>query len=199
MFISRDLDLPSDMRCNRLRLPRTYSRNSGPSDRSNAPKLLRFRFLAVAALIGAATCHDPASPSATVLRTDSSTYTAIPTGFGQAEVRLILTYRNPADTAVALDRCLPAESYPIYFVELVFPANAEGAAYNPGWACVGGVTPIVIAPKATRIDTITLHGPTAYDSQAHRYLGVLAGVFRIGYGGETSNGFTIKLPPGGVQ
>ena len=168
------------------------------SEQNKAPVLVRVRLLAVSALVIAATCHDPASPPATVLRTDSSSYAATATGFGQVEVRLILTYRNPADTAVALDRCLPAESYPIYSVELVLPANAEGAAYNPGWACVGGVSPIVIAPKATRIDTITLHGPTAYDNQAHRYLGVLAGVFRIGYGGQSSNGFTIKVPPGGV-
>jgi hypothetical protein len=115
------------------------------------------------------------------------------------EVRLVLTYRNPADTAVTLDRCLPAEPYPIYSVQLVLPKNAEGAAYNPGWACVGGVSPIVIGPKATRIDTITLHGPTAYDNQTHRYVGVLAGLFRLGYGGQASNGFTINLPPGGIQ
>ena len=119
------------------------------SEQNKAPVLVRVRLLAVSALVIAATCHDPASPSATVLRTDSSSYAATATGFGQVEVRLILTYRNPADTAVALDRCLPAESYPIYSVELVLPANAEGAAYNPGWACVGGAVWATAGAAAT--------------------------------------------------
>jgi hypothetical protein len=169
------------------------------SRRHKLPIPLKLRLLAVATLAIAATCDDPASPSATVLRTDLSSYTATATGFGQVEVRLILTFGNLADTAVSLDRCVPEESYPIYLVDLVLPDNAEGAGYNPSWACVGGVKPIVIGPRATRIDTITLHGPTVYDNQAHRYLGVLAGLFRISYGGQSSNEFTIKLPPGSVQ
>ena len=157
---------------------------------------LKHRLLSLAALLTAATCNDPASPSVTGIRTDSRSYVATRIGGAEVTVRLILTYSNPADTAVALDRCLSTESYPIYSVDLVLPANAEGAAYNPGWACVGGVSPIVVSPMATRVDTITLRGPTAYDNTAQRYLGVLSGIFRIRYGAQVSNDFSIEVPAG---
>ena len=170
------------------RLPRGTSRQH----RLRTP--LTYRLLSLTALLMAATCNDSASPSVSNLRTDSSSYVATRTGGVQVAVRLILAYHNPTDTAVALDRCLPTDSYPIYLVDLVLPVNAEGAAYNPGWACVGGVSPIIVSPKATRVDTITLRGPTAYDNKAQRYLGALSGIFRIGYGGQVSNGFSIALP-----
>ncbi len=155
------------------------------------------RLISLGWLTGVA-CADPTAPARGPLQTDADTYTAVAVGSGQVEVRLILTYRNPADTVVKLDHCVPAERYPVYTVELVAPASSDGAAYNPGWACVGGVSPLIVDAGATRTDTITLHGPTVYDNTAQRYVGVLTGTFRIGFGGQESNVFAIKLPAGGV-
>lgn len=160
----------------------------------NAPRSIAFT-----ALLLAAACRETTSPTATLLRTDSTTYTAIAVGFSQVEVRLLTTYRNPSDTAIAMDRCTPKTPYPTYFVDLVAPKSSEGAGYNPGWACVGHDSPIVVGPGAIRTDTITLHGPAGFDPKANKYLGVIEGRFRINYGGQYSNEFTIKLPPGGVR
>jgi hypothetical protein len=140
-------------------------------------------------------CGDATSPSGEGLRTDASSYTATSLGSGQFGVRLVLSYQNYADTAISLDRCLPTDTSPMYSVELEWPVSAEGAAYNGAWACVGGVTPIVVASGATRVDTITLRGPLAYEHDTQQPLGVLAGKFRIGYGAKLSNAFQIKLPP----
>ena len=90
------------------------------------------------------------------------------------------------------------DSYPIYSVDLVTPASTEGAGYNPSWACVGHNSPLVVGPGAVRTDTITLHGPSAFDNTTQKYVGVIAGTFRIAYGGQESNEFAIKLPPGRV-
>src|SRR5262249_2766250 len=105
---------------------------------------------------------------------------------------------NPSDTLIVIDRCTPTTPYPTYYVELVSPTSSEGAGYNPDWACVGHNSPIVLGARATRADTITLQGPSGYDNATRKYLGVIAGTFRIDYGGQKSNEFTIRLPPGGV-
>jgi hypothetical protein len=139
-----------------------------------------------------------ASPGDQMLTTDSASYTAIPVGYDQVVVNVVTRFHNTTSAAVSIDRCLPTEHYPPYDVELVRPQSTEGAGYNPSWACVGGVSPIVIAPGETRTDTLTLHGPDAYDNRLGKYLGVLAGTFRVGYGGQYSNEFDIKLPPEGV-
>jgi len=160
--------------------------------------LAAHRILGSVALLFVASCADlgPATSTDTVLRTDSARYTATTGGFSLLSVRLITTYRNPADTTVTLERCTPTTPYPIYFVQLIAPASPEGAAYNPDWACVGHNNPIVVAPRAVRTDTIILHGPTAFDNTTGKYVGVIAGTFRISYGGQQSNAFSIVLPPG---
>lgn len=140
----------------------------------------------------------PTSPSDLLLTTDSSSYTATPIGYSQVTLRIVTQYRNPAAAAIALDRCFPTSPSPIFDVELVTPKSNDGSGYNPAWACVGHDRPIVIGAGETRIDTLVLRGPNAYDPRLARYLGTLEGTFRIGYGGQRSNEFRVKLPPGGI-
>jgi hypothetical protein len=151
------------------------------------------------ALFLAATCAQPAEPTTpSLLQTDSATYTATVVGPIAVTVRIVATLRNPSDTLIVLDRCTPTTPYPTYYVELIRPVSSDGAGYNPGWACVGHNSPLVVAARGTRTDTITLRGPTAYDNATRRFVGLLAGTFRIEYGGQQSNEFRIELPPGWV-
>lgn len=137
------------------------------------------------------------SPQPTLL-TDSASYTAIPIGASQVIVKVVTRFTNPTAKSDTLARCFPTSPHPIFSVSLVSPANTEGAAYNPAWACVGHDNDIVVGAGETRVDTLTLHGPNAYDNSTERYLGSLEGTFRINYGGAASNTFTVKLPPGGA-
>lgn len=140
----------------------------------------------------------PTSPSGLLLTTDSSSYTASPIGYSQVAVRIITKYRNPTNAPIELERCLPDTPYPTYNVELVAPNDPQGAGYNPDWACGGPDKQIIVAPGDVRTDTLTLRGPSAFDNNLGKYLGVLEGTFRVAYGGQQSNEFTIKLPPAGV-
>lgn len=166
---------------------------------------MTFRCILLAALVAGAACGEPSGPRAAALQTDAITYTAIPSNYGDPvlgtyRVTLILTYRNFADTAVALDRCTPHDNYPMYSVELAWPSeSAEGAAYDGPWACWGAVAPIIVEPSAVRIDTIALLGPRGFDEVSQRTQGLLTGNFRIAYGGRVSNRFTVKLQPGGTH
>jgi hypothetical protein len=127
------------------------------------------------------------------ITTDTTSYVATPLGNGQYTVRVIATFTNPTDTAVPLDRC-GSGSPPVYSVALLWPGNDRNdAAYAPIWGCAG-VDPLMVPPKATRVDTIILHGPNVYSNTEQRYLGVLAGQFQIAYSGFASNAFEIKLP-----
>ena len=129
------------------------------------------------------------------LVTDSSTYTAIPVGYDQVVVNVLSTFHNRGASAVTFDRCFPNSSSPIYFVGVLSPFRAT-SGYNPVWACVEHHNPIVVAPGETRTDTIRLHGPNEFSNG--QYQGTLEGTFQLSYGGEVSNTFTIKLPPGGI-
>jgi len=153
------------------------------------------RVLTSAALSLIVACSEPTAPTVTFLHTDSTSYTAIVGGFSQVHVRLITTFQNPTDTLIKLERCDRSTPYPIYTVDLIAPASAEGAGYNPGWACVG-ISPFIVAAGAVRTDTITLYGPNIFDNTTHKFVGVLAGTFQISYGGQHSNEFTINVPPG---
>jgi hypothetical protein len=61
-------------------------------------------------------------------------------------------------------------------------ANAtEGSAYERFWPCVGHESPIVIAPGATRIDTLRITGPNILDGHTMTPQGRLDGEFRLVY------------------
>ena len=152
------------------------------------------------AFIGGNACDagHPTSPSVPLLTTESTSYTATPVGNYQVNVSVVTRFENKTLRPIVLDRCTSASRSPKYGVSLVRPQNVEGAAYDRIWDCVAGVSPIVVAPDETRIDTLTLLGPTIFQNQAKGYRGILAGTFRISYGGQSSNEFDINLPPGGV-
>lgn len=157
--------------------------------------------MSVAALsAGLAACSDslPTAPTNGLLTTDSASYTANPIGYGSAEVRVVTLLRNTSDAPITLDRCYPTTPYPIFGVGLVSPANTEGAAWNPNWACVGHNSPIVIAAHSTRTDTLILRAPNAADGVTGRPFGVFSGKFQIQIGEYKSNEFEIRLPAEGL-
>ncbi len=57
----------------------------------------------------------------------------------------------------------------------------EGSAYDRVWACVGHESPIVIAPRATRVDTLRIEGPNIFDGNTKAPEGMLEGDFRLVY------------------
>ena len=153
---------------------------------------------ALLAVIGGTACNagHSTSPDVQVLTTDSTSYTGIPVGKYQFNVTVVTRFRNTTSRPIDLDRCTNAGRSPRYVVSLVRPQNDEGAAYDRIWDCVAGVSPIIVGPGETRTDTLTLLGPTIFLDQAKGYRGILVGAFRISYGGQSSNEFDIKLPPG---
>ncbi len=125
-------------------------------------------------------CHgSPTAPIAVALQLDRSTYVARPVGgTGQYEVRLVVRYHNGTAATIYFARCRLDRATPVYAVP-----TADGVAdsgYNPVWACTAAPA-IEFQPGATRTDTLTLFGPTAYDGITHQPLGVLAGRFRLEY------------------
>jgi hypothetical protein len=154
--------------------------------------------LAGAAVLAACSGSSPTEPNAGLLTTDSSSYTAVAVGNGEARIRVVTLLRNASSSPIELPRCFPTTAYPIYGVELVSPANSEGAAWDPAWACVGHDKPIVIAPQTTRTDTLMLRAPSGVDGTTQRPLGVLSGRFRIRIGPYRSNEIEIKLPAEGL-
>jgi hypothetical protein len=133
-----------------------------------------------------------------LLTTDSASYTANPVGYNSAEVRVVTLLRNNSDSPITLERCYPTTPYPIFGVGLVSPANTEGAAWNPNWACVGHDSPIVVAAHSTRTDTLVLRAPNSADGITGRPFGVFSGKFQIQIGDFRSNEFEIKLPSEGL-
>jgi hypothetical protein len=95
------------------------------------------------------------------------------------EFQVIARLENQSDHTLYLDRCYPDDSVPIWGVVLVAPENPDGAAYDQVWACVGVDSPIVVVPGGTRVDTLRVSGPNAFQGGAP--LGQLDGVFRVGY------------------
>jgi hypothetical protein len=67
----------------------------------------------------------------------------------------------------------------MYGVEVV--DDTAEAAYDYVWACVGGVSPIVIPPHTTRVDTLRMEGPNTFDGKTHAPTGKLEGEFRLLY------------------
>lgn len=155
--------------------------------------------LSICVIGAAASCSDALTSPAGValITTDSSSYTAVSIEGSELQVRVVTTFTNPSSVPDTLARCYPDTPYPIYGVELVSPQSSDGAGYDPTWGCVGHNHQIVVAAHSTRTDTLRLLGPNEYDSSKERFVGVLAGKFRISYGGQKSNVFEIKLPPGG--
>ncbi len=125
-------------------------------------------------------CHEsPTAPIVVALQLDRYVYVAHSVaGTGQYEVRLVVQYHNGTAATVYFSRCSLNRTTPVFAVP-----TADGVAesgYNPAWACTAAPA-IEFQPGATRTDTLTLFGPTAYDGITHQPLGVLSGRFRLEY------------------
>ena len=92
---------------------------------------------------------------------------------------LVASYENETADTLYLDRCTPRNHGPMYGIEAV--DDTADAAYDPAWGCVGGVSPIVIAPHTTRVDTLRIEGPNQFDGHTHAPMGKLEGAFRLLY------------------
>jgi hypothetical protein len=125
--------------------------------------------------------------------TDSVSYTARPTGRAGRSIQYAFTViaqlENRGDVPVYIPRCYPNSPQPLYSVE---PEDTAGAAqqrmqnrpaYDQIWACVGHDYPFEVWPGTTRVDTLRLVGPTAWDGRTGEGIGRVEGRFRLGYHG----------------
>ena len=164
---------------------------------------MRSRKLLVFALGSTLSCgsaSEPLDPGNGLLTTDASSYVARLTGPGSYSLRIITRYANPSDTAIRLGRCYPDTPYPMYGVKLVSPENPQGSAWNPNWGCVGlrDDQLLLVPPHMERVDTFNMIAPNTWDGITHQHYGELSGRFRIVYGGQASNEFTITSPLAGA-
>ena len=120
-----------------------------------------------------------------VLSTDQASYVAHDVTrdarFPQFAFTVITRVDNAGDAPGFLPRCVAQTSTPIYGIAQLAPIDPDGSAYNPAWACVGGVPPVRIEPGASRVDTLHLVGPTAFKGGGGPYIGTLSGRVRLSY------------------
>ena len=155
-----------------------------------------------------------AGPDSGTFTTDAAAYTAKASGslLGNPiySVTVVARFTNPGTSTIYLARCYPDSPTPIYGVALVGQTDSWGAAYNPAWACVGHDKQIAVRPGETRVDTLKLTGPNAFEGSTNKGFGVTAGRFKLTYGTQSctgdgecplrdeslnsSNEFTIRLP-----
>ena len=135
--------------------------------------------------------NDQTAPPPGVFTTDAVSYLAMPMSPSTLErysLRVITHYTNPTSATIYLETCFPGNTSPVYGVQLTSPADTLGAAYDPVWACVGHDKQIAVAPGATRVDSLTLMGPNAFDGVTHKGFGVLNGRFRLVFGPQSCTG-----------
>lgn len=132
-------------------------------------------------LLGAAYAS---SQQAASFQVDRAAYEAVCTSDKGSECRyhflLIATYTNQGTDPAYLDRCMPGRRSPMYGVE-PFPDTSDDAAWDLVWGCVGGLSPIVVAPHEVRVDTLLMAGPNQFDGKTHAPTGRLEGEFRLIY------------------
>ena len=91
------------------------------------------------------------------------------------------SYTNRTDRPLYLARCYPDSEAPIYGVRLVALGGEDESAYNLVWACVGHDEAIEVLPGETRVDTLRLEGPNAFDGETGEPYGALEGEFQLNY------------------
>lgn len=130
------------------------------------------------------------------LQTDRTEYVAVPLsdagGHTQYGFTVEVTYRNDRAQAVWLGRCFPQSGTPVFGVRAL---DADEAAYDQAWACVGHDDQFMVMPGASRTDVIHVRGPNAWGGCSadgcrgrNEHWGVLEGRFRIYY--------DVRLAPG---
>ena len=122
-----------------------------------------------------------AVPTATyTFTTDSTVYSATASGtapFLQYSFTVIARYANNGTAQITLlNACGPHPTWNISG----FGNNVGPAPYDPGSLCLVPAPPMVVAPGAVRVDTISFRGPTTTASDGTPF-GPLYGQFLITY------------------
>jgi hypothetical protein len=119
------------------------------------------------------------------IQTDALVYTAeYERGEGtyrQYGFDLVARFTNPTDETVYLGRAYPDQPRPDYGVLLVNEDDEWGSAYSGVIAGVGHDRQIAVAPGETRVDTLHLRGPNAWDGRTGERFGRLEGEMRLIY------------------
>ena len=145
----------------------------------------------------------PGDPASSGLHTDRATYVATRVSgegaYTQYGFRVEARFNNTGPDTLYLARCYPESPTPSYGVELVdAPAasDRERAAYSGAWACVGHDRQIAVAPHSSRVDTLLIRGPNAWDGISHTPFGTLTGQMRLSYAVQRCRGDgACALPP----
>ena len=124
--------------------------------------------------------------------TDQAEYTAVPLGppgpYREWEFTLVATLTNPSSRTLYVERCEPTSTAPVFAVVSV-PETADESAYSRAWACAGHDRPIVVAPRSSRMDHLTIRGPASWTNGEGRPLGALNGRVQLVYVASGCRGF----------
>lgn len=93
---------------------------------------------------------------------------------------IIARYQNRTTGPLYVSYCPPRDRTPMYGIP-VSDDTTEDSGYDRAWGCVGHESPIVVAPHATRLDTLRIEGPNAWDGRTNTPQGKLEGDFRLEY------------------
>lgn len=109
---------------------------------------------------------------------------------------LVARYENRTADSLYVSYCPPRHRTPRYSIPLVNDTTND-SGYDRAWRCVGHKSPIVIAPHATRVDTLEIEGPNVFDGHTMVPQGKLEGDFRLVYevGTCSSDGAAACLLP----
>ncbi|MGH7619247.1 MAG: hypothetical protein ACREPM_18680 [Gemmatimonadaceae bacterium] len=179
---------------------------------------------AEAFLLGLVACSSAAEPVVSapdvdqppppgIFTTNSTSYTAAVDSnlsLTRYNFTIVTRFTNPTSSPIYFVRCNSSSRTPIFGVSLVGQTDAWGSAFNPVWACVGGGGQFIVAPGATRVDTLHLSGPNAWDTPTGAPLGIAEGPMRLSFDPQTcpadphcvmntdslrlSNEFTVHIP-----
>jgi hypothetical protein len=167
---------------------------------------LRFTSCLTAVLLSVISgCSDATGPTATAaLSTDASAYIATPWDNGLSgayRFTIIAQFKNTGNTSAHLP-CSSAEcTRPGFGVRLVSSDTTAISGYDPVWLAIAYNKSIIVAPGETRVDTLTIVGPTIRDGHTNEPTGVMEGTYQLLYaseacnatGGCRSNKFTVRL------
>lgn len=115
----------------------------------------------------------PPIPPTGPFLTDSVRYVSRQVSSATFKFSVVARYSNPLNAPIHLRRCSADAPHPDYDVDLLSPGS-NGYVVTHG--CDANDSPIVVAPGATRTDTLTIVGPTSSGSGM-----ALSGVFRLTY------------------
>jgi hypothetical protein len=146
-------------------------------------------FLAAATSLAITACSSATAPDAkSVIFTDEPVYSARPIpGSSEYGFTIVATYFNQTRDTVFLETCGPRSTQPEFGVISAESQSSE-VGYSPNWGCVGHDQQIAVGPGSSRVDTLTLLGPTARDGRTGAALGMLEGLFRLTYQVQTCRG-----------